>query len=85
MGIRSRSPRHLAQTGHELTSTETDIVRLLARGLQRKEISAELNMSLSTVKTHLESTYRKLGVHNQAGAVAWLLSDTDGGEGPLAE
>ena len=64
MGLRSRSPQHPEQTGHKLTSTETDVVRLVTIGLQRKEIWAELNMSLSTVKTHLESAYRKLGVHN---------------------
>ncbi len=61
--------------GSELTDAETRVVQLLVEGLQRKEIALRLNLSVNTVKTHLRSVFRKLGVHIESAAVAKLLSD----------
>lgn len=85
MGLQPRPQQNPERTRHKLTRAEAEVVRLLARGLQGKEISVELNISLGTVKTHLQSAYRKLGVHNQARAVARLLSDVEGNEEAAAE
>jgi DNA-binding CsgD family transcriptional regulator len=45
-----------------LTPRETMLVQLVAAGLSNKQLGKELNISLPTVKTHLLSIYRKLGV-----------------------
>ena len=36
-------------------------------------MATELGVSEATVKTHLYSIYRKLGVANRVGATAWYL------------
>lgn len=56
-----------------LTSRELDVLRLLAAGLTNREIGARLFLSPETVKTHLQSLYRKLGVEGRAHAVAIAL------------
>ena len=55
-----------------LTVRELEILRLVAGGQTNKEIAAELFISSDTVKGHLETVYRKLGVSDRAhaGAVA---------------
>ena len=53
------SPRPV--TGDALTPREMDIVRLLGRGLGNKEIAHELGVSVTTVRTHLNKVYEKVG------------------------
>lgn len=53
-----------------LTARELEILRLVATGKTNKEIAAQLFISSDTVKGHLETTYRKLGVSDRAHAVA---------------
>jgi len=52
-----------------LSKRETEVLRLLARGLSRDEIAAQLYLSVSSVKTHLQSIYLKLEVNNKMKAV----------------
>jgi DNA-binding CsgD family transcriptional regulator len=52
-----------------LSPREREILDLVTEGLVNKEISARLGISENTVKNHLYSTYRKLGVTNRAGAI----------------
>jgi DNA-binding NarL/FixJ family response regulator len=40
---------------------ETDIVRLVGKGLGNKEIASKLGVSVTTVRSHLNSVYDKLG------------------------
>jgi DNA-binding NarL/FixJ family response regulator len=53
----------------ELTQREWAVLGLLATGYVNKEIAARLVISANTVKVHLASIYRKLGVTTRLGAV----------------
>ena len=46
------------------------MLRGLVDGLSRREIGAQLYISLNTVKTHTRELYRKLGATSRADAVA---------------
>jgi LuxR family transcriptional regulator, maltose regulon positive regulatory protein len=53
----------------ELTPREMDVMRRLSRLTTVEEIGDELGVSVNTVKTHLRSIYRKLGVASRRAAV----------------
>jgi LuxR family maltose regulon positive regulatory protein len=53
----------------ELSERELAVLRLLPSGLSRREIAAELYVSLNTVKTHMHAIFAKLGVSSRAEAV----------------
>jgi DNA-binding NarL/FixJ family response regulator len=57
-----------------LTPRELDVLRAVSEGLTNKEIARRLDISQHTVKFHLESLMRKLGVSARAEAVAKSLS-----------
>jgi DNA-binding NarL/FixJ family response regulator len=52
-----------------LSSRETEILRLVAKGLNFKEVALLLCISPSTVITHAKRTYQKLAVHSRGEAV----------------
>lgn len=68
----------------ELTERETEVFRLVARGLSNQEIARELWISESTVKTHVTRLFAKLEVRDRAQAVvlayeSGLISPRDSG------
>jgi DNA-binding CsgD family transcriptional regulator len=66
--------RHRAQlTDRTLSPRELEVLRLAAEGHSGPAIARHLIVSPSTVKTHFEHIYEKLGVGDRAGAVAYAL------------
>tara|TARA_R110001632_G_scaffold71817_1_gene166368 strand:+ start:5092 stop:5745 length:654 start_codon:yes stop_codon:yes gene_type:complete len=53
----------------KLSKRETEILTHLSKGLNYNEIANNLTISPSTVRKHIENTYKKLQVHNKMEAV----------------
>ena len=52
-----------------LSERETEILRLVAKGLNFKEVGTILSISPNTVITHVKRIYQKLAVHSRGEAV----------------
>ena len=57
-------------SGPALSARERQVLEGFARGLSIPEVAAELIIGASTVKTHTQRLYEKLGVSDRAAAVA---------------
>jgi two-component system, NarL family, response regulator YdfI len=58
-----------AELSEQITSRETDVLRMLAQGLVNKDIAARLGISEHTVKFHISSILDKLGASTRTEAV----------------
>jgi len=58
-----------------LTQRESEILSFVVNGLSNRAIATKLVIGDETVKTHLSSIYRKLGVSDRTGAVATALRE----------
>jgi HD-GYP domain-containing protein (c-di-GMP phosphodiesterase class II) len=56
-----------------LTEREAEVLALLARGLQTKQVAAELAISVKTADHHIQSAYRKIGVSTRAAATLFAM------------
>lgn len=56
--------RQIPEEPTHLTTSEIEIVRLIAGGLTTKEIANQKNISFHTVNTHRKNIFRKMGVSN---------------------
>ena len=68
MLIEGRSQNGAEPAQEPLTAREQDVLAYLARGMRNKEIAAVLRISSQTVKNHVSSILRKLGVEDRAQA-----------------
>jgi len=57
------------ELSEEITSRETEVLRMLAEGLVNKDIAARLSISEHTVKFHISSILDKLGASTRTEAV----------------
>lgn len=56
-----------------LTERETEVVGLLARGLQTKQIARALGISVKTADRHIQNAYGKAGVSTRAAATLFAM------------
>jgi DNA-binding NarL/FixJ family response regulator len=57
----------------DLTERESTVLSLIAEGLNNEEIADLLVIGLSTVKTHVNHIFRKLGVSDRTQAALWAI------------
>ena len=64
-----------------LTERETEVLRLVAKGLSYKQIAARLFLSHRTVQNHVQNVLRKLQMHNRVELTRWAIAQgiDDGG------
>ena len=62
--------RPAGEDGPPLTPRETEVLQLVAAGLQNKEIAAKLDLSLATVRNHVHNALEKLNVHSKLEMVS---------------
>ena len=67
-----RSDNH----GEQLTARESEVVRLVARGMSNKSIAQQLGISPRTVEGHLNHVFDKLGILSRTELVHYALAST---------
>jgi HD-GYP domain-containing protein (c-di-GMP phosphodiesterase class II) len=69
-----------------LTEREVEVVGLLARGLQTKQVALALGISVKTADRHVQNAYGKMGVSTRAAATLFAMQHglTAWGELPIA-
>jgi DNA-binding NarL/FixJ family response regulator len=65
------SARRASGEAEELTQREREVLALIAAGLPNKLIASRLEISEKTVKAHLTSIYRRIGVTTRTEAALW--------------
>ena len=56
-----------------LTPRETQVLRLIAMGLSNKEIGDSLEISIETVKEHVQNLLRKISLDDRTQAAVWAI------------
>jgi HD-GYP domain-containing protein (c-di-GMP phosphodiesterase class II) len=68
-----------------LTEREAEVIALLARGLQTKQVARRLGISVKTADHHIQNAYAKIGVSTRAAAALFAMQHglTAWGELPI--
>ncbi|MHA7650896.1 response regulator transcription factor [Mycobacterium sp. ML4] len=69
-GLAGEVKRRGRGTTTSLTERETQVITMMADGLSVPQIAARLHLARSTIKTHVQTLYEKLGVSDRGAAVA---------------
>lgn len=83
--IAAEDPAGQDQPGSGLTDRETEILRLVAKGLGSRQIAERLVISHRTVQNHTQNVLTKLQLHNRVELARYAIErglDEDGGPGP---
>jgi len=56
-----------------LSDREAEVIGLLARGLQTKQVARHLGISVKTADRHVQNAYRKIGVSTRAAAAVFAM------------
>lgn len=69
----SAAPQSDDQLVEPLTTREREILTLIAQGMNNREISEALSVTVSTVKTHIEHILAKLQATDRVQAAVWAV------------
>ncbi len=70
---RARTPGAAQIHSDGLTDREVEILVGISKGASSRELAAKIFVSESTVKSHLRTIYRKIGVRDRSQAVAYAI------------
>ena len=70
----SRTDRDPSATPR-LTDRELEVLRLVAKGLNNREVAKELFISENTVKNHVRNILEKLQLHSRMEAVMYAVRE----------
>jgi DNA-binding NarL/FixJ family response regulator len=59
--------------GEQLTDRETEVLRMVAKGMSYKQIADRLVLSHRTVQNHVQNTLRKLQLHNRVELTRYAI------------
>ncbi|QIG42552.1 response regulator transcription factor [Nocardioides anomalus] len=82
---RLSEPESREPEGPSLTERETEVLRMVAKGLSYKQIAERLVLSHRTVQNHVQNTLRKLQLHNRVELTRYAIAqglDDDGDDAP---
>lgn len=68
-------PPSAAADGPRLTDRETEVLRLVAKGLSYRQIAERLVLSHRTVQNHVQNTLSKLQLHNRVELVRYAIEN----------
>jgi DNA-binding NarL/FixJ family response regulator len=63
--VQTEFARQESSSGKELTPRECEIIRYVASGMRNIEVGERLSITESTVKTHLNNIFQKLGLRDR--------------------
>ena len=81
--VQTNLVKSIPDLNQDLSEGEIKVIQLLAYGQSNQEIAENLNISVGTVKSHLNNTYRKIPwIRSRAEAVTWawinhIVPDSD--------
>jgi len=75
--IAMAEPRARTGDSHALTVREWQVTRLISVGCSNKEVASRLNITVSTVKSHVHSIFQKLGFDTRLQLVSFAHSDPE--------
>ena len=64
-------PTRREEPGADLSAREREVLELVAEGLANKQIAKRLGIAERTVKVHLGSVFRRIGVTDRTSAALW--------------
>jgi PAS domain S-box-containing protein len=71
LSIPARLVRAAPEGTEALTRRELEVLRIISRGLNTKDIATKLHVSPATVRNHVQNILGKLGAHSRLEAVAY--------------
>ena len=73
LGEFRRMNRPATPPGEQLTERETEILKMVAKGMSYKQIAERLVLSHRTVQNHVQNTLRKLQMHNRVELTRYAI------------
>ena len=58
-----------------MTDREREVLIRMGQGMTNQQIAAELFLSVSSIKLHIRSVFKKLDIRNRAGAAAFAARE----------
>jgi DNA-binding NarL/FixJ family response regulator len=69
----AQDPGPATLPGEELTERETEVLKMVAKGMSYKQIAERLVLSHRTVQNHVQNTLRKLQLHNRVELTRYAI------------